>query len=192
MVLPPLILASASPRRVQLLREMGFEFRVVVSNAPESEPEHLTPGESARMNARKKAAMIARQIPDSLVIGADTVVSLHNESFGKPVDMDHAHSMLSALQGKVHQVITGVCLMHWASKKERLFAETTEVVFRPLSHEQIHHYLSKTNPLDKAGAYAIQEHGELIIARILGSFSNVVGLPTERLQSELEHWAEMP
>jgi septum formation protein len=191
MVLPPLILASASPRRVQLLREMGLEFRVVVSNAPESQPEHLPPGESARLNAHRKAAVIARRHPDSLIIGADTVVCLENETFGKPADLEHARSMLSTLQGKSHQVITGVCLMHRAGRKEHLFAESTEVVFRPLSQDQINNYLAKTNPLDKAGAYAIQEHGDLIVSNISGSFSNVVGLPVERLRLELERWTQL-
>lgn len=192
MVLPPLILASASPRRVQLLREMGLDFRIVVSNAPEFQPEHLTPGESARLNAHRKASMIARRHPDSLVIGADTVVCLNDETFGKPTDLDHARSMLTTLQGKSHQVITGVCLMHVAARKERLFADSTEVVFHPLSPEQIELYFTKTNPLDKAGAYAIQDHGEMIVSNITGSFSNVVGLPVERLQSELAIWKQLP
>jgi septum formation protein len=190
MVLPSLILASASPRRVQLLREMGFDFRVVISNAAESQPRHLSPGESARLNAHRKAIMVARRHPESLVIGADTVVCLGSETFGKPADMDHARTMLSALEGKSHQVITGVCLVHWAGGKVRLFAESTEVVFRQLSPENIEDYLAKTNPLDKAGAYAIQEHGDLIVSRISGSFSNVVGLPVERLQVELTHWKQ--
>lgn len=170
---------------------MRFQFRVVVSNAHESQPGHLSPGESARLNARRKAVLIARQHPESLVIGADTVVCLDDETFGKPADMDAAHSMLSILQGKSHQVISGVCLLHWAGGKERLFAESTEVVFRPLSPIQIDHYLNKTNPLDKAGAYAIQEHGDLIISKISGSFTNVVGLPVERLQWELERWTHL-
>jgi len=191
MALPPLILASASPRRTQLLREMGFEFRVVNSHAPESQPEYLTPGESARLNARRKALSIARRHPESLVIGADTVVCLNGESFGKPANMDQARSMLSALQGKAHQVITGVCLTRWAARKERLFAESTEVFFRHLTPVQIDIYLTKINPLDKAGAYAIQEHGDLIVSKIIGSFSNVVGLPIESLHLELERWGQM-
>lgn len=190
MVLPPLILASASPRRVQLLREMGFDFRVVISNAAESQPSHLSPGESARLNAHRKAVAVARKNPEALVIGADTVVCLENQIFGKPADMDHAKSMLAALEGKTHQVITGVCLVQWARRKITLFAESTEVVFRKLSPEQIDDYLARIHPLDKAGAYAIQEHGDTIVSRISGSFSNVVGLPVEHLQVELARWSQ--
>ena len=97
--------------------------------------------------------------------------------------------MLARLQGRTHQVITGISLIHLRAHQERIFAVSTEVTFRPLTAGQIDNYLSKINPLDKAGAYAIQEHGELIVSEISGSFSNVVGLPVERVEEELKSWA---
>ena len=134
--------------------------------------------------------MVAKKIPDALVLGADTLVFLDREIFGKPRDLADAQRMLKQLSGRTHQVITGVCLMYLRGHREGIFAVSTDVTFKLLTEEQISHYLSKINPLDKAGAYAIQEFGELIVAEISGSFSNVVGLPLERLKDELHRLAE--
>ncbi|MCX6902347.1 MAG: Maf family protein [Verrucomicrobia bacterium] len=188
MSLPPLILASASPRRAELLRVMGLEFSVLPSQAPETQPEHLTPVEICQINAYRKARALAKQHPDALVLGADTLVCLDLKIYGKPLDLPDAELMLSELQGREHQVITGLCLIHLRAHRQRTFADLTHVQFHPLGPEQIRAYLSRIDPLDKAGAYAIQEHGELIVARIEGSFSNVVGLPVERLRAELDDW----
>jgi septum formation protein len=187
--LPPLILASASPRRAELLRQMSLEFQVVASDATEVAPEHLSPQEICQLNAHRKARAVAKKNPDSLVLGADTLVFLDREIFGKPRDLPEAHRMLKQLQGRTHQVVTGVCLMHLRVHREGIFAVSTDVTFQPLTEDQISRYLSKINPLDKAGAYAIQEHGELIVAEISGSFSNVVGLPLERLAGEFQRLA---
>ena len=100
--------------------------------------------------------------------------------------------MLTQLQGQTHQVITGVCLIHLRSHRQRVFAESTDVTFHPLSAAQIRDYLARTSPLDKAGAYGIQEHGDLIVEKISGSFSNVVGLPIERVREELTQWEQSP
>jgi septum formation protein len=184
--MPSLILASASPRRAELLQQLELEFRVMASDAAEVTPEHLSPQEICQLNAHRKSRAIAKKNPDAFVLGADTLVFLEREIFGKPRDLPDAHRMLKQLQGRTHQVVTGVCLLHLRAHRERIFAISTDVTFHPLTENQISRYLSKINPLDKAGAYAIQEHGELIVSEISGSFSNVVGLPLERLNDELQ------
>jgi septum formation protein len=183
---PPLILASASPRRAELLRQLKLEFKIIPSDATEVFDEQLSPLELCQLNAHRKARAVAKKIPDDLVLGADTLVFLDREIFGKPRNLDEAKQMLAKLQGRTHQVVTGVCLMHLRARRERIFAVGTDVTFRPLTAKQINDYLSKINPLDKAGAYAIQENGEMIVSEISGSYSNVVGLPVERLQEELK------
>ncbi len=186
--MPPLILASASPRRAELLRQLKLKFEVDASDATEVFDEHLSPLELCQLNAHRKARAVAKKIPDALVLGADTLVFLEREIFGKPRNLAEAKQMLAQLQGRTHQVVTGVCLMHLRAHRERIFAVSTDVTFHPLNAEQISDYLSKINPLDKAGAYAIQEHGDKIVAEISGSFSNVVGLPLDELGAELAVW----
>ncbi|MSU64209.1 MAG: septum formation protein Maf [Pedosphaera sp.] len=186
--LPPVILASVSPRRSQLLRELGVEFTVLPSDAEELHNEQLTASEISQLNAHRKARAVAKHHPDALVLAADTLVYLDHNLFGKPANLDEAQGMLQRLQGKTHQVVTGVCLMHLRGHREKLFAERTNVMFRQLTPEQIHRYVTSINPLDKAGAYAIQEGGERIIRSISGSYTNVVGLPMERLAEELKAW----
>lgn len=188
MKLPPLILASASPRRCELLRELGIEFAVIPADITESNSEHLSPAELCQLNAHRKARMVAKKHPDQLVLGVDTMVCLGTTIFGKPADLADARRVLNQLQGKTHEVVSGVCLVCLRSHRERLFAISTRVTFRPLSQEEIDRYLAAINPLDKAGAYAIQEKGDMIIKEISGSYSNVVGLPLERLRVELERW----
>ena len=150
--------------------------------------EHLSPWELCQLNAHRKARSVAKKIPDALVLGADTLVFLEDEIMGKPADIADARRMLTRLQGRMHQVVTGISLIHLRAHRERTFALSTDVTFRPLTAGQIDWYLAKVNPLDKAGAYAIQEHGEMIVADISGSFSNVVGLPVERVEEELNAW----
>jgi nucleoside triphosphate pyrophosphatase len=186
--LPPLILASASPRRAELLRQLQPEFQIIASDAAEVFDEQLSPLELCQLNAHRKARAVAKKIPDALVLGADTLVFLDGEIMGKPVSRADAGRMLARLQGRTHQVVTGVSLIHLRGHRERLFAVCTDVTFRPLTDGQIGNYLSKMNPLDKAGAYAIQEHGDLIVSEISGSFSNVVGLPIEAVGEELKSW----
>ncbi len=188
MNLPPLILASTSPRRAELLRRLKLEFTVVPSEATELWHEHLSPLEICQLNAHRKARTVAKKIPDAIVLGADTLVFLENERLGKPENLADAQRMLSRLQGRAHQVVTGVSLIHLRAHRERLFAVSTDVLFHSLDAGQILDYLSLINPLDKAGGYAIQEHGEKIISQIYGSYSNVVGLPVERLREELQLW----
>jgi septum formation protein len=186
--LPPLILASASPRRAELLRQLNMEFQVVPADATEIFDEQLSPLELCQLNAHRKARAVAKKIPDALVLGADTLVFLEREIFGKPRDAADARRMLMHLQGRTHQVVTGVSLIHLRGHRERLFAASTDVTFLPLTPEQVNDYLGRMHPLDKAGAYAIQEHGEMIVSEISGSYSNVVGLPVEQLGLELKLW----
>jgi septum formation protein len=186
--LPPLILASASPRRAELLKLLQVKFRILPGEALEVAHEHLSPLEVCQLNAHRKARAVAKRIPDALVLAADTLVFLDGEIFGKPRNLTDARRMLARLQGRTHQVVTGVCLMHLRAHRERIFAVSTDVWFHPLDDGQIRNYLAKINPLDKAGAYAIQESGELIISEVSGSYSNVVGLPVEKLRQELSIW----
>lgn len=185
MNLPTLILASASPRRSELLRQLDLDFQVIPSDSDEIHNEHLTAAELAQINAYRKARSVSKKFPDALVLGLDTLVSQGSRLYGKPKDAADARRMLEELQSGTHEVVTGVCLIHLRMHRQRIFAQRTEVTFRSLSPEQIEHYHSKINPLDKAGGYAIQEHGDDIVRHIFGSFSNVVGLPLERLSDEL-------
>jgi len=168
---------------------LGKPFDVVASNAPEFAPAQMTPVEACQLNAYHKARVIAKKFPDAIVMGADTEVSLGRKLFGKPADLHEANSMLRRLQGKTHLVITGVCLLHLRKHRQVCFAEITDVRFHKLSSEQRMSYLKSINPLDKAGGYAIQENGHMIIEAIEGSFSNVVGLPMERLAAELKRFS---
>jgi len=183
-----LILASASPRRTELLRQAGLHFTTVPSPASELHSEHLTARELALLNAHRKARAVAKLHPDATVLGADTLVCLGSRVYGKPKDTAQASAMLTELQGRTHQVVTGICLVRLRDHRERLAAEVTDVRFRALGAEDIARYLALVHPLDKAGAYAIQEHGELIVEEITGSYTNVVGLPLERLRAELADW----
>lgn len=187
-ILPQIILASASPRRSELLRQIGVEFKVVTSDTSEIHDRELTAREVAQVNAYRKARAVAKKHPDALVLGADTLVYLETLLLGKPGSLEHAYQMLEQLQGRTHEVVTAVCLLNLRNHRQRIFTEVTDVTFRPLDAVKIRRYLTKVNPLDKAGAYAIQEEGDLIVEKIAGSFTNVVGLPVERLQAELQAW----
>ena len=184
------ILASVSPRRVLLLKQIIPGFEVVPSAASEVHDSNLTAWEMAQVNAYRKARAVAKKFPDAIVLGADTLVYLDREArlFGKPANLAEAEQMLGMLAGRAHAVITGVCLLHLRSHRQSVFADWTDVRFHSLTETQIREYLALISPLDKAGAYAIQEHGERIVAEISGSFSNVVGLPLERLREELKLW----
>jgi septum formation protein len=165
---------------------MGLRFIIVRPDGIEELTGGAAPDVVAMQNAQRKARAIAGRHPHSMVIGADTIVVLDGKIFGKPVDLDDARRMLGQLSGQRHEVITGVCLVHRSLDTELVFADTTRVWMQSLEPAQITEYHARINPLDKAGAYAIQEHGEGIVERIDGSYNNVIGLPTERLQATLE------
>jgi septum formation protein len=182
---PNLILASASPRRADLLRQLGLVFQIAPAALQEVEGEHLSAGEVAQINAYRKARAVSKKHPDALILGVDTVVALGGVIFGKPATLAEAEKMLLTLSGKTHVVVTGVCLIQLRSHRQRTFFEQTEVTFRLLTLEQIRHYHTQVSPLDKAGGYGIQEKGDVLAASVSGSFSNVIGLPLERLEEEL-------
>jgi septum formation protein len=188
----PLILAAASPRRQELLRQLRIPFEVWPAGVEELHQEQLTARELSLLNAYRKARAVAKKFPDHTVLGADTLVNLGSRLFGKPSGLSDAARMLRDLGGQTHQVVTGVCLLRLRAHDETLFAETTEVTFRPLTQAQIEAYLLAVNPLDKAGAYAIQERGGDLVANVSGSYSNVIGLPLERLREELDRLGDLP
>lgn len=183
--LPPIILASKSPRRQELLRLLGLNFKVVLKDVDESYPNDLNPTEVAVYIAEKKAKAFDELIENEIVITADTIVCIDGKIIGKPESKEHAFEILSLLSGKRHEVITAVALLK-KGKQLQSFYEVSEVYFKNLSPEQIHHYIAIGHPMDKAGAYGIQEWIGLIgIEKINGSYNNVVGLPTQRLYQEL-------
>lgn len=185
--LPPVILASASPRRSQLLASMDIEFEVVPSHVEELIDGYDFIPDLCEANARIKAEPIADMHPECLVIAADTMVYLEDTLYGKPTDIDDAHRMLTRLQGRTHQVTTGLSLIYHNEEISKSFSVITNVTFLSLDAGQISEYLAKIDPLDKAGGYAIQEHKQMIAKRVSGSVSNVVGLPVERLKEELNN-----
>ena len=182
---PKLILASVSPRRADLLRQWEYDFVVVPSSAGEIHSDDLSAGEVAQINAYRKARAVSKKFPDAVTLGVDTLVALGTRLYGKPASLEDAARMVSELQGRTHTVVTGVCLIYLRGHRQKMFWEQTDVTFRKMTPEQIRHYHAQVNPLDKAGAYGIQEKGGMIIESLDGSLSNVAGLPMERLQPEL-------
>lgn len=181
-----LILASGSPRRQHLLEEMGLQFRVLTKPINEVYPNDLTPDEIAKYLSRLKAAAFDHNdfSDNTLIITADTVVTIDGVILGKPADEKEAIEMLEHLSGKTHEVITGVTLR--TKLKEHTFSVSTKVVFKILTKEEINYYINLYKPYDKAGAYGIQEWiGHVAIKKIEGSYFNVMGLPTHRLYEEL-------
>jgi septum formation protein len=183
-----LILASSSPRRRDLLTKHGYDFTIVPADVTEHTPEHLTPGETVLFNARAKATAVAIQRPLYLVVGVDTLVSFEGRIFGKPADLDEAWWMLSHLNGRVHEVFSGVWLAQHASGQFRGFIEVTRVHFHHLAEPRLRAYMQRIGPLDKAGAYAAQDDRGELIESVEGSFTNVVGLPMERLAEVLREF----
>jgi septum formation protein len=179
------ILASGSPRRRELLEAAGLSFEVIPSPAEEIHDASLGMEGLCEENARLKAIAVAANHPEAVVIGADTLVFLDGQPLGKPKDMAEAVRMLRSLSGFVHNVCTGVCICEPGGKIRTLHA-VTEVVFRTLDDVMIYEYLAKTSPLDKAGAYGIQDHGEMIVERISGGYDNVMGLPVGLVLKALE------
>lgn len=183
-----LILASKSPRRQMLLRESGFDYTLRLMDVEESFPADMPAVEVAEFLARKKAAaMLADLKADELLITSDTTVVLDNAIYNKPEDREDAIRILRQLSGRVHTVVTGVCLS--STTRQHSFSEKAFVHFKPISDADIEFYIDKYQPYDKAGAYAIQEWiGLTHIAKIEGSYSNIMGLPTERLYEEIKNW----
>ena len=182
---PRIILASGSPRRRELLWNLGLDFTVIPSEVDESDHSGLAPAALAEELARSKAAEVAKR-EHGLIIGADTIVIIDGDVLGKPRDRDEAIRMLSLLAGRTHTVITGLAVEDTESGRSVVAHEETKVTMRPLSLDQVSGYVRTGEPMDKAGAYAVQGVGSLLVERIQGDYFNVVGLPIARLGRILE------
>lgn len=182
----PFILASSSPRRRDLLRLFGFPFTVIPSHAPEKHEPGESPDALVRRLALEKATDVARDHEDALVLGADTIVVLNGAILGKPLDEEDARSMLALLSGKTHTVWTGISLVHARSGRRTSHSCQTNVHMDRLSPTEIHAYVAGGSPMDKAGAYGIQDdRGALFVAGIEGDYYTVVGLPLNALYQML-------
>jgi len=185
---PPLILASTSPRRAELLRGAGIAFKSASSLIEECHDVSLGLASLVVGNARAKALAVAASFPKSVIVGADTLVWLDGQPLGKPRNLEEARAILFALSGRTHQVATGVHFVRLNPRHQVEFHEVSYVRFRQLDEATITAYLSQVNTLDKAGAYALQESGNLIIESVEGSRSNVIGLPMQRTLAALQHF----
>lgn len=188
----PLLLASASPRRRDLLLEAGFDFEVFSPRVAETLDGTLTLRELTALNAMRKGMAAAGLQPDKIVLAADTLVAVENEVLGKPNDMDEAVAMLARLAGRAHEVCTSVFICQLSRTRSASFCEISCVHFKELTREKIDNYLGQVNPLDKAGAYAAQGFGNTIIEKIDGSYTNVVGLPMEQTIRALAEFGITP
>ncbi|WP_316832146.1 Maf family protein [Pedobacter aquatilis] len=178
----PIILASKSPRRQELLNLMGLNFKVELKDVDESYPEGLSPAEIAVYISEKKAK--AFHAENEIIITADTIVALKDEILGKPVDRTHAQKMLRKLSASKHEVYTGVTIVK--NNTSRSFYDVTEVTCKPVTNEEIDFYIDNYKPYDKAGSYGVQDWwGIVVVEKINGSYTNVMGLPTEKLYKEL-------
>jgi septum formation protein len=186
------VLASSSPRRAALLFEGGFEFEIASPRVAEKFSKTLTLRELTLWNAIRKGMTIAQTRPNAVVLAADTLVALDNRIIGKPSDLSEAAGILQRLSGRTHEVCSAVAIYLQTSGRSAVFHESSRVRFHPLSSSAIENYLAKVDPLDKAGAYAAQGSGAEIIAKIEGSFTNVVGLPMEKTVAELAKFGIRP
>jgi len=187
---PSIILASTSPRRAHLMRRSAFSFQIVPPDVREIYSRQYSPRELALHNAMLKSRDVARDYPQSIVIGSDTVVTLEGEAIGKPRDLEDAAAILEKLAGRTHEVVSAVVIMQLSRQLRTSFLEISLVTLKPLTPEAIARYHQRIEPLDKAGAYAAQDDNGEIIERVEGSFTNVVGLPMERLQEALKAFVE--
>jgi len=174
---PKLLLASASPRRRELLKSLGIAFEVVTASVVENEERGTPPRRMVADNAALKADWVASRNPGAVVLGADTTVALGDEALNKPADLASATRMLRRLSGRTHRVFTGVALRQDERNLRLDDVAVAEVTFKPLSDAEINAYLERVHVLDKAGAYAIQEHGEMLVSSYTGELSTIVGLP---------------
>lgn len=187
-----LVLASASPRRAELMRDAGYLFQI--AHPPEDDPAELElelpPVQLAEFFSRMKAKSVAPMFTDELIIGADTIATLEGRIFGKPADRAGAKRILQSIAGTTHQVITGVTVIDSGSGKTMTRHDVTQVTMRPLSDAEIEGYLDTSAWRGKAGAYGIQDHGDKFVTSIEGSFTNVVGLPMELLDRMLAEFGK--
>ena len=181
-----LILASGSPRRIELLKMLGCKFRIIPSKAEEKISPRLSPIQNVKRLSRLKAFNVASKISDGIIIAADTVVVLNQKILGKPKNKKEAQVMLKKLSGKEHRVITGLAVVDAETKKMLQDVTITRVKFQKLTNNLIEKYIASGEPLDKAGAYGIQGKAALLVESIKGDYFNVVGLPLNALNQLLE------
>ena len=179
-----IILASASPRRRELMNIITPNFTAVSTDADETLPEGIPPLFASEFLANIKALSASKKYPDALVIGCDTTVIADGDILGKPADKDQCRAFMELLSGQTHQVVTGCSLIY--GSKTASFSVVTDVTFRELSPQEIEDYISSDEPYDKAGGYGIQGKGSLLIEKINGDYFNVVGLPVSRLNQEIK------
>lgn len=184
-----LILASASPRRAELLRSAGItNFRVIPApDVEELDAKSIYLHSIALQNSEMKADAVARLYPDSVVIGADTVIEFNDFTIGKPRSAEHAEEILSSLSGQIHETVTGVSILSRKHNIRILFTDVSTVKFKSYGMDVIRDYMQKVHVLDKAGAYAIQEYGDMLVESVDGSISNIIGLPVERVVEALKN-----
>ena len=182
---PRLILASASPRRRELLQQTPLRFRVIPSHTDETRLREESPETYVARIAAKKARAIAKRQPGFWVLAADTIVVLEGQVFGKPADLDNARQMLTTLSGHPHQVMTAFVLLDTAGNTTAAEVVTSQVTFKELSESEVTAYLATGEPFDKAGAYAIQGKGRDLVAQVSGSHSNIIGLPMDEVTTAL-------
>jgi len=180
-----LILASASPRRRELLSRLGVAFEVIPPEVTEFEEPTADPRMMVLHNAALKADWVASRRPESLILGADTTVFIDGAALNKPKDLHDSRRMLRLLSGRTHTVFTGIAVRRAADRLERDTGITSEVTFKALNDTDIDIYIDKVQTLDKAGAYSVQDHTDLIIAGYKGSFTNIMGLPLEETKQIL-------
>ncbi len=176
-----LILASKSPRRINFFKEMQLSFIDISANLDESR-KHYYPLHISVIHAIQKAKLVSRIYPDNFVIGVDTVVEFEDNILGKPANIYDAEETLLSLSGKTHHVVSSVCIIKMSDFTFCTFSEQSIVKFKNFDIETVREYYTHVNPLDKAGGYAIQEHGKMIVEHIRGSKDNIIGLPTEKLK----------
>jgi len=181
-----LILASASPRRAQLLKLIGMEFEIIDSKMNERDESYIIPEVHVLELAQKKAQKVAENISNGVVVGADTIVVLNGEILGKPASSKEAHAMLRKLSGRTHIVYTGIALVDKPSGKMLSDYERTQVTFRDLGDEEIARYVATESPMDKAGAYGIQDQSAVFVTAISGCFYNVMGFPLAKFYARLQ------
>ena len=187
-----MILASASPRRRELLGQLGVPFDVVVADITEHEESSTDPRVMVAHNAALKADWVAERHPEAVVLGADTTVFIDNHALNKPRDLAEARTMLRRLSGRTHTVFTGLAVRRTRDGLRIDEGVASDVTFKPLDEATIDAYLARVHTLDKAGGYAIHEHGDLIVAGYRGSFSNIVGLPLETTKHILTRCGLLP
>ncbi len=191
MKLPPLILASRSPRRKILLKQIGLKFTVRPSHVPENVLDHEAPEHNAKRIALNKAVEIAKRVKNGIVIGADTIVVLGDRILGKPRTHEEARKMLRSLSGRMHTVYTAFALIDARTQRRTVQIEKTHVWFRELSQQEIADYVASGSPMDKAGAYGIQDdYGAVFVTRVEGCFYNVVGFPLTKFYVTLQDFVQ--